>query len=70
MLNNPAMLMWSILFGAFGLGYFTYGRKQRAPVPFVVGIVLMVYPYFIANVYVLVLIGAVLLVTPYFVRFD
>jgi hypothetical protein len=70
MLNNPALLMWSILFGAFGMGYFVYGKKQRSPVPFVVGIALMVYPYFISNVYVLVLIGAVLLVVPYFVRFD
>ena len=70
MLDNPAILMWSLLFGAFGMGYFMYGRKQRAPVPFVVGIALMVYPYFIANVYVLVSIGAVLVVAPYFIRFD
>ena len=70
MLDNPTLLMWSLLFGAFGMGYFAYGKKQRSPVPFVVGIALMVYPYFIANVYLLVLIGAVLLVLPYFVRFD
>ena len=70
MLDNPTLLMWSLLFGAFGMGYFAYGKKQRSPVPFVVGIALMVYPDFIANVYLLVLIGAVLLVLPYFVRFD
>jgi hypothetical protein len=70
MLDNPALLMWSLLFGAFGMGYFVYGKKQRSPVPFLVGIVLMVYPYFISNVYWLVLIGAVLLLVPYFVRLD
>ena len=70
MLDNPTLLMWSLLFGAFGMGYFAYGKKQRSPVPFVVGIALMVYPYFIANVYLVVLIGAVLLAVPYFVRFD
>ena len=62
--------MWSLLFGAFGMGYFAYGKKQRSPVPFVVGIALMVFPYFITNVYLLVLIGAVLLAVPYFVRLD
>lgn len=70
MLDNPAILMWSILFGSFGLGYFVYGRRQRSTVPFVVGIALMVFPYFVTNVYVLVLIGAGLLVTPYFIRLD
>ena len=70
MLDNPTLLMWSLLFGAFGMGYFAYGKKQRSPVPFVVGIALMVYPYFIANVYLVVLIGAVLLAVPYFVRLD
>lgn len=70
MLNNPTLLMWSILFGAFGMGYFVYGKKQRSPVPFVVGIVLMVYPYFITNVYLVVLIGVGLIATPYFIRFD
>jgi hypothetical protein len=70
MLDNPTLLMWSILFGAFGMGYFMYGRKQRSPVPFVAGITLMVFPYFVTNVYLLVLIGIVLVALPYFVRFD
>jgi hypothetical protein len=70
MLNNPAILMWSLLFGAFGLGYFMYGRRQRSPVPFVTGIALMVFPYFVANVYVLVLVGVGLIAAPYFIRLD
>jgi hypothetical protein len=37
-------------------------------VPLVCGIALMVYPYFIANVTVLVMIGAVLVAIPYFFR--
>ncbi len=70
MLNNPTLLMWSILFGAFGMGYFMYGRRQRSPVPFLVGIALMVFPYFISNVYLVVIIGVGLIITPYFVRLD
>jgi hypothetical protein len=61
--------LWGLVFGSFGLAYFIYGRKQQALVPLLCGLVLMVFPYFVANTIVLVLIGVVLIVTPYFVRF-
>lgn len=67
-LGSTAVLMWGLLFGAIGTGFFIYGRKQKAIVPLCVGIALCVFPYFIANVYALVLIGVVLIAIPYFVR--
>ncbi|MCB2384592.1 hypothetical protein KV201_20850 [Shewanella sp. SR1] len=33
MLDNPAVLIWSMLFGVFGIGFFTYGKRQGAPHP-------------------------------------
>ena len=60
-LGSTAVLMWGMLFGSIGTGYFIYGKKQRAVVPLCVGVVLCVFPYFIANVYVLVLVGVVLM---------
>jgi hypothetical protein len=57
-----------LVFGSIGLGFFIYGRKQRAPVPLVCGVVLMVFPYFVSNVLLLVAIGAVLIAIPYFFR--
>jgi len=60
-------LMWGILFGSIGLGYFTYGKKQKAVVPLLSGLGLMVFPYFISNNYILVLMGVVLLSLPYFI---
>jgi hypothetical protein len=57
-----------VLFGSIGLGYFIYGKKQRAVVPLVCGLVLMLFPYFISNVVLLVVIGAVLTAIPYFLR--
>ncbi len=57
-----------MFFGAMGLGYFTYGRKQRAVVPLVCGVSLFIFPYFMPNVYVLVLTGIVIMVVPYFIR--
>ncbi len=61
-------LLWGVLFSSVGLGFFIYGKKQRAPVPLVCGLALMIYPYFIPNVIALVVIGIVLSAIPYFFR--
>ena len=66
-MDTTAELVWAMFFGAMGLGYFTYGRKQRAVVPLVCGVGLFVYPYFMPNVYVLVLVGIVIMALPYFI---
>jgi hypothetical protein len=57
-----------LLFGSIGLGYAIYGRKQRAAVPLVCGLALMVFPYFVSNTWLLAGIGAVLIAVPYFLR--
>jgi hypothetical protein len=57
-----------VLFSSIGLGYFLYGRKQRAAVPLLCGIALMAYPYFVPNVLLLVGIGVLLAAIPYFLR--
>ena len=65
---SESWLLWGLLFGAVGLGFFVYGRKQKAVVPLVCGLVLMVFPYFVSNIILLVAIGVVLAIVPYFVR--
>lgn len=70
MFSNPTLLMWSMLFGAFGTGYAMYGWRQRRPIPLLVGVALMAYTFFVTNVYLVVFIGIALIATPYFVRFD
>jgi len=65
---DTSSLLWGVVFGSFGFGYFLYGKKQKAPVPLACGIALMVYPYFVADVTWLVAIGAALIVLPYFIR--
>jgi len=57
-----------LFFGSIGFGYLVYGRRQRAVVPLVCGLALMIYPYFVSNTIVLVALGAVLMAIPYFVR--
>ena len=66
---NESWLLWGLLFGSFGLGFFVYGKKQKAVVPLVCGLALMIFPYFISNAIILVAIGVVLIAVPYFVRF-
>jgi len=61
-------LFWGLIFGAAGLGMLVYGRRQSKPVPFTCGLALMVFPYFVSNLYLLVGLGVALLITPYFIR--
>ena len=65
---NESWLLWGVLFGSVGLGFFMYGKKQKAVVPLVCGLLLMIFPYFVSNTILLVAIGLVLIATPYFVR--
>ena len=61
-------MLWGLLFGSIGLGYFIYGKKQRSVAPLVCGLALMVFPYFVSNLMLLVGIGAILVMIPYFLR--
>jgi len=65
---TESWLLWGVLFGSIGLGFFVYGRKQRRIVPLVCGLALMVFPYFVSSSILLVVIGAALIAVPYFVR--
>lgn len=67
-MGSVAGLLWGVVFGSLGLGFFMYGKKQKAAVPLVCGLALMVYPYFVANTILLVLVGLVLVAIPYFVK--
>jgi hypothetical protein len=66
-METPSLL-WGLLFGSIGIGFLIYGRRQRAAVPLVCGLGLMVFPYFVSNTILLIAIGVVLIVIPYFVR--
>ncbi len=67
-MSSQASLIWEMLFGAVGVSYFIYGKKQRATVPFVCGLVLAIFPYFVSSTVLLVMIGVVLMALPYFIR--
>jgi hypothetical protein len=65
---TPGLLLWSVLFSSVGLGFAIFGKQQRAPVPLVCGLVLLVYPYFVHSLIVMILIGVAVSAVPYFFR--
>jgi len=66
---DTSTLMWGLIFGSIGIGFFIYGKKQKAVIPLVSGIGLMVIPYCTSNILFLILSGIVLVALPYFIRF-
>ncbi len=67
-MESESMLIWGMVFGSIGLGFFIYGKKQKKIVPLITGLALFVFPYFIADITMLMIVGAILIVLPYFVR--
>ncbi|MFC5526146.1 hypothetical protein ACFPPA_10365 [Rhodanobacter ginsengisoli] len=65
---SASTLLWGVLFGSIGLGFFLYGKKQQAIVPLVCGVALMVFPYFVSGTAWLVVIGMTLMAIPYFAK--
>jgi len=65
---NASTLIWGVIFGSIGLGFFVYGKRQKAIIPFLSGIGLMVFPYFISNIYILILSGIILVALPFFTK--
>ena len=63
-----ANIMLMLFFSAAGMAYFVYGKKQRTPVPFVIGILLMGFPYFISNTWAMGITGFFLLITPFLAK--
>lgn len=68
-MGSESELIWGVLFGSIGLGFFIYGKKQKMITPLVCGLSLMVYPYFMPNAISLIFLGFILAAIPYFYRF-
>lgn len=67
-LPTPAVLFAGLLFGTIGFLAFRYGKRQTLFLPMIIGVVLMVYPYFVAQTWLLYAIGCGLCVGLYLVR--
>ena len=57
---NTANILASVIFGSIGFAAFIYGKKQTNFKTLAIGVILMVYPYFVQNPIALFAIGTVL----------
>jgi hypothetical protein len=62
---DSTALIWGFIFGTIGLAYFIYGKKQQRFVAMFCGLGLMIFPYFVSQNVLLILIGVVLSALPF-----
>ena len=63
-----ANIIGGLIFGIIGWCAFNYGRKERNYKILSIGLVLMVYPYFISNTILMYVVGAAITSLLYFWR--
>jgi hypothetical protein len=68
MFSSPSAILGSILFGAIGLAAFIYGKRMVLWKPIVIGILLMAYPYFVSQTWLLYSVGCALCLGLYVFR--
>jgi len=66
---DSSTLLLGLVFGSIGMGYFVYGKKQGRVAALVSGVGLVIFPYFVSNVWLGIVIGIALMALPYFWRF-
>jgi hypothetical protein len=68
-MDTSTAIMFGMLFGAIGFGYIIYGRKQQKGITLLCGVLLSAFPYFVPNVFLIILIGIALMTLPFFIRY-
>lgn len=59
---DPGSFVTGLLVSAVGFVVFEYGRRMRRPPQIGVGLVLLIFPYFVSNVFAMLGLAAALLV--------
>ncbi len=68
-MRDPSLsIVAVVVFGAVGTGYFVYGKKQGNLWALLAGIGLCVFPYFISDFFIQLVVGTVLLALPFLAR--
>ena len=66
---DATSLVIGIFTGAIGVAYFIYGKRQARFVPLIAGMLLCVYPYFLASIPLMLAVGAALIAAPFLIDF-
>ena len=66
MSGDPSVRIFAvILFGAVGMGYWVYGKKQQRLMPMVSGVGLFILPYVVSSLLPTVTLGLALVILPF-----
>lgn len=57
---TPGSLFGAILFGAIGMGAFVHGKRVASAPVMLIAVLLMVYPYFVSEAWLVYALGALL----------
>jgi hypothetical protein len=70
--NEGVKMMGSILvgllMGAIGMAYFIYGKKTTEFSFLIFGAVLIVYPYFVSNAVLSMVLGIIFILCPFIIK--
>ena len=64
-MGDSTALLWGLLFGTIGTGYFVYGKRQQKLVPLLCGLGLIVLPWILTGSWALAIAGLALLALPF-----
>lgn len=67
-MDSSTSIIWSLLFGTIGIGYFIYGKRQRHGTALLSGVALCVFPYLVANIFLVIILGIIFLALPFLIR--
>lgn len=67
---DPYQLLAGFIFSTIGLGAWYYGKKLERWKPMVIGMAMMIYPYFIYNRIAVWMVGIVLTVLLWFNHYE
>lgn len=65
---SAANLIAGVIFGSIGFVAFMYGKRMNLWKPMFLGLALMVYPYFVSNDIVLIVVGTIGSASLWFLR--
>ncbi len=67
MFDTNLLLIW-LLFSSVGMWYFIYWKKDQNYIALTSWIILMVFPYFITNIYYLIILWVIFLIIPFIIK--
>ncbi len=64
-MSGSNVFFWGYIFGAIGLGYLSYGVRQKKPIPLVCGLVLGGFTWFVSSLVLIFVLGGLFMALPF-----